>query len=795
MLRDGKAMNLPLISSSNRPRLFVGAGLAALVLAACGGGGGGGSKTKSVSPSFVVAWANRSKAISGPASAQSVVFKLKGEASGGADLALGNAFNRSSALAAHSETYATGVSVKAGTHRLHADFYASPGGTGAVVGVVDASIAVSGAGVVDSAISTASTIGAVSVVAGQKAVVGAPAQLVATATDRSTPPNLVSVTPGSFTFSLASGGAVADVAADGTVTGKDFGTATVVASTDGVTSAAAPVAVLFPAAASASVVDVSQAVKTSLSPASGGKVNVTVPAGALSAPATVTTESLDLSTVRAARRTGSRVFNPGSGDVAVLAVRFSVSPTTVTQLNAPLKIDGLGVIPSDVPAGTTLVLSYLAGEGTTDPHYVDVATFQTLVGGGFSGNLPSVLLPGILNPGTYVLYKSAGNVPVANFGVALLGTDSGVLQVFNLYGTDGKILATPSLSSLAFDGSSDMDGQALTPDGSQGVLADGDNTVRFFSGVNTGVPLASLNAVNTSEFGSDGDAVAITPDGSTAVVAVDTDQLVVITGIKTGSPVISRSLVCPGSRDAVLISDDGKTLLARGDSGLTVFAIAPQTPTGGPLGGTEQFAFTLVRDIAEFGPHSGEDGREGMAFSPRDPSKAVIAGYDSSYNPTLTVLTGLPSAPTARTTRLRLPAAAHRVARRSKKERPTRGAPIAGANYLNAVAVTLDGKSAILGTDSGLVYVSGVDTGNLVQGADPSDSSRMTFNPAFTSANGDTSLGGVSTLALTLDGAYVVAVSDAGSLLVYPLTASWFGAKVGQVDGVEIPGNDQLVLH
>jgi hypothetical protein len=120
------------------------------------------------------------------------------------------------------------------------------------------------------------------------------------------------------------------------------------------------------------------------------------------------------------------------------------------------------------------------------------------------------------------------------------------LQVVSLYDSKGALLATPVINLLDYDGASDLDGQAMTPDGSQGIMVDGSNTLRFFSAVQTGVPVASATPLDVSSYGFDGDSVAILPNGDEAVVSLDDNsQLELVSGIVSGKPVVSDVIPVP----------------------------------------------------------------------------------------------------------------------------------------------------------------------------------------------------------------------------------------------------------
>jgi hypothetical protein len=217
-------------------------------------------------------------------------------------------------------------------------------------------------------------------------------------------------------------------------------------------------------------------------------------------------------------------------------------------------------------------------------------------------------------------------------------------------------------------------------------------------------------------------------------------------------------------RDGVVISNDGQELLARGPSGLTVFAIAPVTPYTGSEGGTASHSFTQIMDLPALGSQGTmEDGRDGMAISPVDSSRAVVI----TSSGTLQLVTGLPSNP--------------QVAA-SASITPSVSSPM-------SVSITPDGTTAIVGGSTGVSMISGVDTGTLAEVG-------TVYSPTYTSSGSSVSLSAVSTLAITLDGKYVAACDeDNSALLVIPIASSGFGAPVGVITGIAAPSNDQMVVH
>lgn len=467
-----------------------------------------------------------------------------------------------------------------------------------------------------------------------------------------------------------------------------------------------------------------------------------------------------------------------SGNKYITAFTITANPTTITVFNAPVSI--AGSVATTIAAGTTL---NVAKWDVTNSVWNDVITVVVSANGAFTQSLVSATLPGIVSPGTYVVYQPAAGTSTAlsNLGVVLLADDgAGItvngsttngLQVINIYDAKGTVLSTPTIKTLTYTGAYDIDGQALTPDGSQGIIVDGGNTVRFFSSVQTGVPVASTTTLDVTAYGGDGDSVAIMPNGDEAVVSADSSsQLLVISGITSGQPTSAEVITIPSARDGLVISNDGKVLLASGYNGLTVFSIASITPKTGSLGGTISHSFTQLANLTTVPTPTNEDGRNGMASSATDSSRAVVVGNSSSYTPSIALLTGLTTTPAVGST-----------------------LSIQGASYAYSVAISPDGKLAVVGTDKGIVLFTGVDTGTLTQvGTVP-------YAPAFAGASGTVTMGQINTLGITLDGNYVVVGDYTNkSLLVIPIdatTASGFKVPAGVLNNVAIPYNDQMVIH
>jgi hypothetical protein len=312
-------------------------------------------------------------------------------------------------------------------------------------------------------------------------------------------------------------------------------------------------------------------------------------------------------------------------------------------------------------------------------------------------------------------------------------------------------------------------------------MVDGGNFVVFFSGVGSGNPLVLATKLDVTAYGGDGDAIAILPGGDEAVISADSNQLVTVTGIASGNPVLTDVIPLTDFVDGLTISDDGTVLLARGGSTVLAIAISPIAPRAGNIGGTATHAYTTVRRFDVAGSAGLGDGRLGMAISPLDSSRGVVASVSGvAPSPTVSsiqLITGLPG---------------------TVATPPVLHAPVimsASVSLPYAAAITPDGTRAIVGADVGLLMFTGVDTGTLVQSGPPYNAG---FAPA--SPGSFTNPGGVFTLGITLDGAFVVALSpipdfNNGTLFTIPILPAGFGATVGKLTGLAIPVNDQVLLH
>lgn len=527
---------------------------------------------------------------------------------------------------------------------------------------------------------------------------------------------------------------------------------------------------------SGSTVTITPGTPTSTTVAFGGATSLKFDfaAGALSQSATATITPVaqaDLTVPMSLKRGANRRIKPmvSANDTFIAAFEISLDPPSITLFNIPVGVSG--TVDVSFAAGDTLNLAMLENNA-----WVDVATFLVGANGAFTEQLGSTTLPGLLAPGTYLFYKPAVTTTVSNLGVALIADDGGNmadgfngLQVIHLYDANGNLLTTPTISYLDYANASDLDGQALTPDGSQGIMVDGGNTVRFFSAVQTGVPIASTTTVDISNYGGDGDSIAILPNGDEAVVSGDaSNELVVISGILSGNPVAATTIATPDYRDGLVISNDGTVLLARGGSGVTVYSVtALTTPVAGTIGGTVAHSYTEVVDLSDLGTqYDTEDGRDGMAISPTDPSRAVVVLPGSA---SIELVTALNTATPVEGTAVQVPSGV----------------------FPTAVSISTDGKLAIVGTGSGLLMYSGVDTGTLVQVG------TAAYAPTYSVGSYSVTLGNVPTLGITLDNKYVVAADGMnGEIVVIPFTSAGFAdAPASALGGVTIPYNDQLLIH
>jgi hypothetical protein len=514
------------------------------------------------------------------------------------------------------------------------------------------------------------------------------------------------------------------------------------------------------------------------------------------------------------------MFTAGAGNTYVIALCTNFGSATPTS---GVGLSGTGVVPSTIAAGSSLNIAILSG-GT----WVDVGTALVTATGNFQSTSPTLALPGINQSGTYLVYQPAQGTSTStvNFGFALIGDDGSSqvangLQFVQLEDPSGNALASPT--SLFFPiNAFDLDGQSLTPDASRGATVDGSNNVYFFSGIPQHTVTISGNPVDVTAYGGDGDSIASLPNGDEVVVSGDNGgPLAVISGILSGNPVIADSVAIPNSapRDGLVISTDGSVILSRGYSGIDVYKVAPVAAHPGSTGmGTTSYAFSLETTLAAGGTGivstpPFEDGRDGMAMSPVDASRAVVIG-EGPNGPLVQLLTGLNTAtPAVNTFAPHIPQVTRRVGSRvrlpepSAHRQPLSFSPPSADGTLYAVTITPDGKTAYVSTAAGIIVLSGVNTGTLAQvGAIYAPPIAIT---APASPVGTCPFGSAATIGVLPDGKYLIAdincgltpgttntTQGTGVLVTIPIGAGGaLGTPVGQYDNVVTPFNDQMITH
>ena len=512
-------------------------------------------------------------------------------------------------------------------------------------------------------------------------------------------------------------------------------------------------------------------------------------------------------------------FTQGAGNTYVVAFCTSFGSAT---LHSPASLAGAaGIVPSSIPPGTQLNIAI--NQSST---WVDVGTATVGSGGTFASSIPTASLPGVSQAGSYLVYEpAAGTSTVSvNLGFALIADDGTAptvngLQFVQIEDNSGNALPKPTTTFFPIPNAADLDGEGLTPDAQHGAVVDGENLVYFFSGIPQHAFVLSPKSVDITAFGADGDSIVSLPGGDQSVASGNGAQLAVISGILSGSPVVADAINNPGGtddRDGLVISSNGRTMLSRGQSGLDVWAVSQVAAHAGSTGmGTTKFNFALEATLTTtVPPPFTEDGRDGMAISPADSSRAVVIGSDrTSGNLEIVLLTGLPTSPVASVLRPRLPATAHR--RRSHplyREPSAHRMPLAleptGAFEGLAVAITPDGTTAYVSTNEGILTITGVNTGTLSQ-------SGSAYAPVISTPGGPFTFGTsgeVFSIGILPDGKYLIEVADSdgdvgptgstnstqgdGILITVPIGAGHaLGAPIGQLNQVVSPFNDQIIVH
>lgn len=197
------------------------------LLVACGSGGQGSGGPVATPIQVGLHWDARSRAITGPSSALSVVVRLAHATPTGTDLTF--TVNRAAAPAAYDQTYVSTESALLGTWPLTARFYAQPDGAGDIVGVAQANVQIPPGGALQGTILTSGVVISVMLHANQTILVGETKDLAFTARDWSN--NIIAVTPGSAFFTVTAGTNHLQIQ-NGQAVGIQPGTATVTASVD-----------------------------------------------------------------------------------------------------------------------------------------------------------------------------------------------------------------------------------------------------------------------------------------------------------------------------------------------------------------------------------------------------------------------------------------------------------------------------------------------------------------------------------------------------------------------------------
>jgi hypothetical protein len=566
-------------------------------------------------------------------------------------------------------------------------------------------------------------------------------------------------------------------------------------------------------------------------PTSGGSVTAntgnfseTFPAGAFSSSANVVLDYIPQSSLPAPllgarfehrERQRNPFFTQGAGNTYVVAFCTSFGGAA---LNGSAALAGAsGVVSSTIPAGTQLNIAINANST-----WVDVGTATVDSGGTFTSSIPTASLPGVSQAGNYLVYQPAAGTSTASvdLGFALIADDGTAptvngLQFVQVEDPSGNAIPAPTTTYFPIPNAGDLDGEGLTPDAQQGAVVDGGNLVYFYSGIPQHAFVLSPTTVDITNYGGDGDSIVSLPGGDQAVASGNGAQLVVISGILSGNPVIADTINNPGAtidRDGLVISSDGKTMLSRGESGLDVYAVSQVAAHAGSTGtGTTSFDFTLIATLTSIPSPFGEDGRDEMAISPADSSRAVIAGADpSTGNLEIDLLTGLPSAPVVSKLHPRLPAGVHRkrthtLYREPSSHRTPYALEPTGQTSGLAVSITPDGTTAYVSTDAGVLTIGGVNTGTLAQNG-------SVYAPVVNTPGGAFTFEGASSIGVLPDGKYLIEVVDSdgdvgttgstdstqgdGILITVPIgSGDVLGAPVGQLNQVVTTFNDQIIVH
>ena len=163
----------------------------AFALAGCGGGGDSAPASSTTNVRTTIDWAARTRGISAPASASSVIITLKDALDGGGDVHFVE--NRSADPTAHSESYTSIPRAKVGSWLMSAQFFAQNDGSGDLVATAGAIVDLKSDGSGIPSIAFTGLILSVAVTANQSVLIGTDSDLSVLI---NAPINSSNVTPG-----------------------------------------------------------------------------------------------------------------------------------------------------------------------------------------------------------------------------------------------------------------------------------------------------------------------------------------------------------------------------------------------------------------------------------------------------------------------------------------------------------------------------------------------------------------------------------------------------------------------
>lgn len=220
---------------------------ALIALSGCGGSGGSSSlatRGRTVI-SVDIGWGARSRSINGPGSALSATITIANNAHAPAT---SFTVDRPAGTAAVVQNYSSTQTIPAGNKVLTIVFYTSAGGTGDVVASASLAVKLNNNGTLTNTdgsplgtIFATGTITSVQVLPNQTAGFGTQTQLLAQAFNAQS--QQIAISAGSIFWNVASGASNLSITQDGIATGLAIGPATVVATVDGVASAAQDVTI------------------------------------------------------------------------------------------------------------------------------------------------------------------------------------------------------------------------------------------------------------------------------------------------------------------------------------------------------------------------------------------------------------------------------------------------------------------------------------------------------------------------------------------------------------------------